>query len=241
MDTGLDHGHSPQEIEQRIAGSNDRSLLRDFVYGSIDGTVTTFAIISGVAGAGLPQNVIIVLGLANVLADGFSMATSNYLGTRSEQFNHRRIRANEQRHISEFPQGEKAELKYILSRHGLKGADLINTTEIITRHESLWINLMLSDEYGLPPGEPKPFAAALATFVAFVVCGGAALMPFLGGSETPYILSCLIAAMTFFTVGALKARWTAESWFTSALQTTLLGGIAAVIAFSAGNVVTRFA
>ena len=241
MDTRLDHGHSPKDIENRIASANDRSLLRDFVYGSIDGTVTTFAIISGVAGAGLPQNVIIVLGLANVLADGFSMATSNYLGTRSEQFNHRRIRAKEKRHIKEFPEGEKAELEYILSRHGLKGPDLIKTTEIISRHESLWINLMLSDEYGLPPGEPKPVAAALATFIAFVVCGGAALLPFFGEPQNPYLLSCLIAALTFFIVGAFKARWTAESWIKSAWQTTLLGGIAAVIAFSAGNVVSRFA
>ncbi len=241
MTNGLDHGHSPHEIENRIAGASDRSLLRDFVYGSIDGTVTTFAIISGVAGAGLPQSVIIVLGLANVLADGFSMATSNYLGTRSEQFNHRRIRATEQRHIHEFPAGETAELKCILSRHGLKDADLVDATEIITRHESLWINLMLSDEYGLPPGEPKPVAAAVATFIAFVVCGGAALLPFFGEPQNPYLLSCIIAGLTFFIVGALKARWTAESWIKSALQTTLLGGIAAIIAFSAGSVVTRFA
>lgn len=106
LNKSLDHGHSLLEIRDRISSSRKPNLLRDTVYGAIDGTVTTFAIISGVAGAGLPSTVIIALGLANVLADGFSMAASNYLGTRSEAENHRRITEMENMHIQDFPVGE---------------------------------------------------------------------------------------------------------------------------------------
>jgi len=116
-----DHGHSPEEIDERINGHRNTSVLRDLVYGSIDGTVTTFAIISGVAGAGLSQNVIVTLGLANVLADGFSMAASNYLGTRSEAQNHMMITATEQRHIDQWPDGERAELESILAKQDAGG------------------------------------------------------------------------------------------------------------------------
>jgi hypothetical protein len=78
-----DHGHSQQEIEQRISDPPGRGVLRDIVYGGIDGSVTTFAIVAGVAGAGLSSFVIVALGLANVLADGFSMAVGNYSGTKA--------------------------------------------------------------------------------------------------------------------------------------------------------------
>ena len=72
-----EHGHSQQDIAARIAAPQGRGFLRDLVYGAIDGSVTTFAIVAGVAGAGLSPFIIVALGLANVLADGFSMAAGN--------------------------------------------------------------------------------------------------------------------------------------------------------------------
>ena len=69
-----DHGHSPEEIAERIGGPMTSNMLRDTIYGAIDGAVTTFAIVASVAGAGLSPLIVVALGLANVLADGFSMA-----------------------------------------------------------------------------------------------------------------------------------------------------------------------
>ncbi|MEL7345444.1 MAG: VIT1/CCC1 transporter family protein, partial [Pseudomonadota bacterium] len=79
----LDHSHEPDAITDRLRTAKDSGGdLKDTVFGAIDGAVTTFAIVAGVAGAGLPTVVIVALGVANVLADGFSMAAGNYSGTK---------------------------------------------------------------------------------------------------------------------------------------------------------------
>ena len=79
-----DHEHTRQAIHKRLAEGPRQSYLRDWVYGGIDGAVTTFALVSGVVGAHLAPNVILVLGGASLFADGFAMAAGNYLATRSE-------------------------------------------------------------------------------------------------------------------------------------------------------------
>lgn len=71
-------------IRERLSQPPKRSHLRDFIYGGIDGAVTTFAVVAGVAGAGLSATVVIILGVANLIANGFSMAVSNYAATRAE-------------------------------------------------------------------------------------------------------------------------------------------------------------
>ena len=110
----IDHGHSPSEIAARLVNAKRPGHLRDMVYGGIDGAVTTLAIVAGVEGAGLSPNIIIALGFANVLADGFSMAAGNFAGTRAEAEDIARLRATEERHIDQFPDGEMEELRQIL-------------------------------------------------------------------------------------------------------------------------------
>ena len=80
----LEAEHTPAAVAARIAADAKHWYLRDFVYGAIDGSVTTFAIVSGVVGAELSVRVILILGFVNLLADGFSMAVSNYLGTKAD-------------------------------------------------------------------------------------------------------------------------------------------------------------
>ena len=77
--------HTPDAVKNRLASRPPESYLRDFIYGGVDGIITTFAVVSGVAGASLASGVVIILGAANLVADGFSMAVSNYLGTRAER------------------------------------------------------------------------------------------------------------------------------------------------------------
>ncbi|WP_209598205.1 VIT1/CCC1 transporter family protein [Ruegeria sp. HKCCSP351] len=230
-----DHGHSPQEIADRINAPPGRGVLRDVVYGGIDGSVTTFAIVAGVAGAGLSPFVIVALGLANVLADGFSMAAGNYSGTKAELDNIRRIRAIEERHIALYPDGEREEVREILSQKGLSGEILNEATTAITSSHEHWVNLMIEGEYGLGSVDPHPMKAALATFFAFLVAGMIPLLPFFASVENAFEMSVWMTMGVFFAIGAFKSRWSLAPWWRSGIETLLIGGLAALIAYLVGS------
>lgn len=230
-----EHGHSRAEIEKRLAAPAGRGHLRDAVYGGIDGAVTTFAIVAGVAGAGLSPFVIVALGLANVLADGFSMAAGNYSGTKAELDDARRLRAVEERHIDLHPEGELRELKVILARKGLSGQTLEDAARQIAAKRETWIAAMLEGEYGLAPVEPDPMRAAMVTFGAFMVAGMVPLMPFLLGLPEAFTLSSVLTMTCFFGIGAAKSVWSLSPWWRSGLETLGIGGAAAGLAYLVGS------
>ncbi len=230
-----EHGHSPEEIAARLSPGQPSRYLRDAVYGAIDGAVTTFAIVAGVAGAGLPNSVIVVLGCANILADGFSMAAGNYAGTKADVDDRNRIIAVEERHIELHRDGEKEELRQILELRGLTSDVLDQAVETIAAQKRKWIEFMLTDEYGLPRDAPKPWRMALATFVAFLLAGIIPLAPFLLGIGRPFEISVAATLGTFFLIGAMKSRWSLSSWWRSGLETFLIGLIAAIVAFAVGS------
>ena len=231
----LEHGHSQEEVDARINGRGKRPILRDTVFGAIDGAVTTFAIVAGVAGAGLSPKIIVALGLANVLADGFSMAAGNYSGTKAELDDLKRIREIEERHIREAPEGEKLELRAILASKGLEGEVLEAATETIAANKPAWIRMMLVDEYGLSPVDPHPMRAAVATFLAFLAAGMVPLIPFLVRAGPAFNASLALTGAVFFAIGTLKSRWSLEPWWKSGLETLLIGGVAAGIAYFVGS------
>jgi len=230
-----EHDHSPQAIAKRIGAPAGRGVLRDAVYGAIDGAVTTFAIVAGVAGAGLSPFVIVALGMANVLADGFSMAAANYSGTKAERDNKRRLRTVEERHIRRHPEGERLEVREILAQKGLSGDVLTRATEEITRDRENWIALMLEGEYGLGSIDPHPVAAAVTTFLAFLAAGILPLLPFIIGLENAFPVSATMTMLTFFGIGAIKSHWSLSPWWRSASETLLIGGTAAAIAYVVGT------
>ncbi len=234
----LEHGHEPEEIARRIAETGKRSHLRDVIYGAIDGAVTTFAIVAGVVGAELSPRVIIALGIANVLADGFSMAAGNYAGTKAELDDARRLRAVEERHVRLAPDGERAELREILALKGLSGDVLEGAVHAIAKNRTTWIDMMLVEEYGLSPVDPHPMRAAQATFLAFLAAGMVPLLPYLFSIAEPFRWSIALTGLTFFGVGALKSRWSLAPWWRSGLETLAIGGVAATIAFYVGTLFT---
>ena len=230
-----EHGHTAQEVAARIGAPPGRGVLRDSVYGAIDGTVTTFAIVAGVAGAGLAPIVVVALGLANVLADGFSMAAANYSGTKAELDNMRRIHKIEERHIRDFPEGERLEVREILARKGLTGRVLEQATDAITGDKESWIALMMEGEYGMGGIDPHPLKAALVTFFSFLLVGLIPLTPFLLALDSAFQVSAWATLATFFAIGALKSFWSLSPWWRSGLETLFIGGTAAAIAYSVGT------
>ena len=233
------HDHSTESIRARLAAGTEASYLRDWIYGGIDGAITTFAIVSGVVGANLSIGVILVLGAANVVADGFSMAASNYTGTKAENEEFERIRDHEDRQIEHDPEGEAREIREIFRAKGFDGADLDRAVEIITSDKELWINTMLTEEYGLPLSERSPMRAAVGTFVAFLLCGLVPLLPFtvtplLFARGEAVIWSVVLTGLTFFAIGSAKSAWSLKPWWRSGFETFVIGTVAAMLAYLIG-------
>ena len=234
-----DHSHEPHDIAARLAAGPRVSYLKDVIYGGIDGAVTTFAVVSGVAGAGLATEIVVILGMANLVGDGFSMAAGNYLGTRAEGEEREKARRMEERHVDRYPEGEREEIRQIFAGKGFAGEELEDVVRTITSNRRLWIETMLTEELGLPPLQRSPWAAALATFVAFVVVGLVPLLPFLLAMaiDVPtdaYAWSSALTGVAFFGVGALKSRFVDRGWLGSGLHALLVGGGAAALAYAVG-------
>lgn len=229
-----EHEHTPEAIRARLAAGARHSYLRDFIYGGIDGTVTTFAVVAGVEGARLSSGVVLVLGFANLIADGFSMAASNYVATRAEHDDRRRMEAIERRHIELAPEGEREEVRQIYEGKGFAGAELERVVELVTADRRRWIETMLAEEYGLARDTRSPVVAAVVTFLAFVVCGIVPLVPFLFGAGGAFAPAALSTCLVFFLIGAAKSRWGTQRWWASGLQTLSIGAAAAALAYFVG-------
>ena len=230
----LEHEHTREAIRQRLEAGPDRSYLRDWVYGGVDGIVTTFAIVSGVVGARLAPQIILVLGTASLVADGFAMAAADYLATRSEDEELRHAEAVERRHIEECPEGEREEVREILREYGVAGHLLDDATASVTAERDRWVRMMIREEYGLPAATRSPWRAALSTFSAFLACGLVPLVPFVAAWKNPFWIACAATGLMFVLIGALKSRWSTRPWWDSALGTLAIGGGAAVVAYVVG-------
>ena len=214
---------------------NGHGHLRDIIYGAIDGSVTTFAIVAGVAGAGLSPLVIIALGFANVIADGFSMAAGNYTGTKAELDDLNRLRRIETRRIAEDPGGIRSELCEILAAKGLGDGTLERAADEIAAEPERALAMILDGRYGLSSIDPHPMRAALATFGAFLVAGMVPLLPFLLSLPHAFATATGLTLASFFAIGAYKSRWSLAPWWRSGLETLGIGGVAAAIAYIVGS------
>lgn len=235
----LEHGHSREQIRRRLARGPRTSYLRDLVFGGIDGAVTTFAIASGAVGADLSTRVVLILGAANLLADGFSMAAANYSSTRTEAEEYAHFRAMEERHIEAVPDGEREEVRQILEAKGFDGDGLDHAVGVITADRDRWVDTMMADEHGLQPVTRSALRSAAATFAAFVVCGSIPLLPFVLGLPASIEAATGMTAVTFFAIGSLRSRWSPQPWWRAGMSTTAIGLGAAAVAYVVGALLAR--
>ncbi len=230
-----EHEHSPEAIRQRLADGPKLNYLRDWVYGGIDGAVTTFAIVAGAVGAELSARVVLILGVANLLADGFSMAAANFSGTRTEIDDYDRLKAMEERHIRLDPDGERQEIRQIYHNKGFAGDELETLVDLVTSRHENWVDTMLTEEHGLALVKRSAWKSALSTFAAFVVCGAVPLIPFIFSLPESATLATAMTGLVFFGIGSFKSHWSTHSWWRSGTETFIIGMLAALLAYLVGR------
>ena len=213
--------HQPNAVRARLAGPVKASTLPDAVLGGIDGCVTTFAVVSGAFGAGFSPQVALVLGFANLIADGFSFAERT-----------------EREHIRAVPEGEREEIRQLLQAKGFDGELLEQVVEAISRNPDVWVATMLREEYGLSGAGLSPRRAALTTFAAFLSVGALPLLPYaIPGMESQiqFLTSLGLAGVVFLGIGMLKSIVYGLPAMRSGLRTLIMGTAAAGLAFATGH------
>ncbi|MEN7546712.1 VIT1/CCC1 transporter family protein [Rapidithrix thailandica] len=239
--------------EDKIHGARLNGFLKtfqkhlgEFVYGGIDGSVTTFAVVAGTAGAELGATVTIILGFANLIADGFSMSVGSYLSTKSELENYRKHKRVEYWEVEHMPEEEKEEIRQIYREKGFEGELLEEVVQVITSDKDRWVNVMMKDELGMIPDHKSPLATATTTFLSFLAVGFIPLLSYVFSYFTEkvlahaFLISCLLTSLAFIFIGFLKSYINQTSRWKGIFETLLLGVSAAVLAYFVGDILERW-
>ncbi|WP_043517256.1 VIT1/CCC1 transporter family protein [Halomonas sp. BC04] len=237
MKASLEHSHDKEDIRKRLRDGHGSSYLRDAILGGIDGCVTTIAVVASVAGAGLPGMIAFVLGVASLVADALSMGVSNYQAVKSDEEARERLRRQEEKHVDIVPDGEREEIREIFRAKGFSSDALETIVETICADRKLWVDTMIKEEYGLALDGPTAWKAGCATFSVFMGVGALPLLPFLvpylSGAEY-FVASGVVTALALFGIGWIKGWVLDTRRFQAGLETLLMGGGAAAVAFLFG-------
>jgi VIT1/CCC1 family predicted Fe2+/Mn2+ transporter len=235
--------------ELSIHGSNKfinkyQDYLGEFVYGGIDGCVTTFAVVAGAVGAGLDSAIIIILGFANLLADGFAMSVGAYLSTKSNIDYYNRYKKIEYWEVDNMPEKEKEEVREIYEAKGFEGALLDKVVEVITADKDRWVEVMMKEELEMQGEMKSPFKVGLATYLSFLLVGIIPLIVYVWDyvSEFPgsvFLTSSILTGLSFISIGFLKSYVTHTSRTKGIIETLILGVLAALVAYFVGDVIEQ--
>jgi len=225
--------------------SKYQKYLAEFVYGGIDGSVTTFAVVAGSAGANLDSSIIIILGFANLIADGFSMSVGSYLSNKSEIENFEKHKRIEHWEIEHLPEEERDEIREIYKAKGFKGKLLEQVVDIITEDPERWVDTMMKEELEMMKKMKSPMAMAIVTFISFILVGITPLLIYILDYVVPnnvnhlFYTSIVMTSLAFVGIGFLKSFVNQTGKFKSIFETLLLGTAAAALAYFTGNILDK--
>ena len=201
--------------------------IENFVYGAIDGAVTTFAVVAAVVGALLSPSIIVILGFANLFADGFSMAIGNYLAVKTHNEYVARERKKEEWEIDNLIEEEKQEIRDIYINKGFKEELLEEVVRIITGRRKVWIDTMMREELGLIEDKNSPMVNAVNTFSGFNI-----------SISNAFFYSIIATASSFFLIGSIRGKVVQKPMVSSGFNTLLIGGTAAVVSYVVGHLLS---
>ncbi len=222
-----------------------KEYIAEFVYGGIDGTVTTFAIVAGSAGAELALPIVLILGFANLIADGFAMSVGSYFSAKAEHDSFEKHKAVEEWEVENLREKEVEEIREIYEAKGFKGDLLRQVVDVITSDEEVWVDTMMKEELEMVKDNRPPWKRGLVTFLAFNVMGFIPLAAYVmsgitgAGGAGLFTTSSLFTAVALILIGFLKSAVTEQNPWRGMAETVLLGGAAATIAYFVGDILEK--
>lgn len=220
--------------------SVEHPYLGEFVYGGIDGSVTTFAVVAGAAGAGLSSQIVLILGFANLLADGFSMSVGAYLSAKAKNDQYIKIKSAEKKRFENEPEYRLKKVSEVGSQLGLSEPLLSEVVRAIRHEDERVLDLILQENYSRKTSHRSPYSIGLATFFSFVSIGLIPLLVYMGDflepeKINPFPLSATMTLLAFAGIGYFKSKITQTSTWRNVIETIALGAIAASIAYIIGD------
>jgi len=225
--------------------SFQKEYIAEFVYGGIDGVITTFAVVAGSAGAELAVPIVLILGFANLIADGFAMSVGSYFSAKSENESYDKHKAVEYWEIENLRDKEVEEIREIYEAKGFEGDLLKQVVDVITSDDEVWVDTMMKEELEMIKDDRPPWKRGLVTFIAFNLVGfiplsAYAFAGFIDASASDlFVVSSFSTAVALALIGTLKGLVTEQSLIKGIIETVFLGGIAATIAFFVGDILEK--
>ena len=216
--------------------------IKSIVYGGLDGIVTTFAVVSGVAGASLAMKVVIILGFSNLLADGFSMAVGDYLSSKSENEYNSGLKKQKSREVIENIDDEIESLVSAYENQGMSTQDAQSIAYTLAKYETSFIDQRVTNGHGGDEIKDGPLKNAIITFFSFFIFGMTPLLVYVLSMFVPvlndhvFFVASVLTGVTLFLLGALKSLITQSNWLRSGLEMLVIGGLAAVSAYLIGYI-----
>ena len=219
--------------------------IGEFVYGGIDGSVTTFAVVAGAAGANLDSSIVIILGFANLIADGFAMSVGSYLSNKSELERYEKHEQIEYCEVDNLPEKEREEVREIYSAKGFEGELLDKVVDVITADKKRWVDVMMKEELGMIKEDKSPLTMGAVTFLSFILVGFIPLLVYVidyaspESIDNPFHISILFTSLGFIIVGWLKSIVNQTKVVKSVVETLFLGAIAAGLSYLVGDLLEK--
>ena len=214
------------------------SLLREFIFGLNDGLVSTLSLLAGLSGALISNNIIILGGLAEIVAGSISMGLGAYISTKSEEEYYKSKIAKEKKSIEDIPSIEIKELKDLYRKKGFNKKEINLIVNKITKHKATWLDTLIHEKIGIEENFEDPKKMGLTNGLYFIIGGLFPILPFFFFQASfPLLMGTVFALIVLFIIGILKSRSTGRNWFVSGLELAVICLIAASLSYLAGKVI----
>ena len=227
-----------QHLEKHFTAGN---FVRDIVIGMSDGLTVPFALAAGLSGAVQQTRLIVIGGLAEIAAGSIAMGLGGYLAARSDAEHYEQERLREQREIKEIPEEEMAEVSRVFQAYGLTQQESTPVVEALSRRPDAWVDFMMRFELGLEEPDPRRALTSAATIAGAYIAGGfIPLTPYmvLSTVNRGLLVSAAVTLAALGIFGYIKGRYTGARPLRSALQTLVIGGVAAAAAFMLARIIS---